>query len=164
LVVTEGWFPWCGFRFSVCCRLQLQPLENKEKYVHQNMRIFTAEPGLWWWGFIFDKFSLKLLTWTTSLLFSLSHPDSLTLEFSLSLCLHASNRQRQRHSVFRLSVRPSQSYLSNALTEFHQIWYKHSLGLKDELIRFWWSKVKGQVHCDVTKHEQIHSLIMTQFK
>jgi len=39
-------------------------------------------------------------------------------------------------------------YLSNAIMELLKIWHKHSLGLKDELMRFWWSKVKGQGHGD----------------
>ena len=38
------------------------------------------------------------------------------------------------------------------MTEFLQIWYIYSLGLKDELIRFCWPKVKGQGHCELTKH------------
>lgn len=36
-----------------------------------------------------------------------------------------------------------------ALREFIQIRYKLSLRLMDELIWFWWSNVKGQVHCDI---------------
>ena len=44
-----------------------------------------------------------------------------------------------------LSVHP---ILVNAFWEFLQ---KHSLEFKDELIRFWWSKVKGQDHSALTK-------------
>ena len=36
--------------------------------------------------------------------------------------------------------------------EFLQIWFKCSLGLKDERIRFWWP----EVHCDLTKHIFVH--------
>ena len=36
------------------------------------------------------------------------------------------------------------------MTEFLPIWLKRTLGLKDELIRFWWSEVKRQGHCDLT--------------
>ena len=41
-------------------------------------------------------------------------------------------------------------YLKNALTEFLRIWYTWPPGLKDEATRFWWPKVKGQGHCDLT--------------
>ena len=30
-------------------------------------------------------------------------------------------------------------------------WFKRSVGLVDELIQFWWSKVKGKGHCDLVK-------------
>uniref|UniRef100_A0A3B4TQP0 Uncharacterized protein n=1 Tax=Seriola dumerili TaxID=41447 RepID=A0A3B4TQP0_SERDU len=39
-------------------------------------------------------------------------------------------------------VQVTRKMLSNARKKFLQIWYKHSIGLKDELIRFWCSKVK----------------------
>lgn len=44
----------------------------------------------------------------------------------------------------------SYSYEHNGFgtTETLQIWPKHSVELKDELIRFWWSDVKVQSHCD----------------
>ncbi len=50
------------------------------------------------------------------------------------------------------------------MREFLQICHKRPLELKDELIRIWWSKMKG--HCDLTKHvfghdSRIHTLIMT---
>ncbi len=41
-------------------------------------------------------------------------------------------------------------YLRNALREFHYIWDKCPIGLKDELIRIWESMVRG--HCDLIKH------------
>lgn len=40
--------------------------------------------------------------------------------------------------------------LSHVCEEFCQIWYKCPLWLVDELIRIWWSKVRGQAHCDIT--------------
>ena len=40
---------------------------------------------------------------------------------------------------------PSTQYLKNASRELLQLWYKYSLGLEDDLIRFWWSKVKGHM-------------------
>ena len=36
-------------------------------------------------------------------------------------------------------------YIRNALRRFLQIWYNCSVGPKEELIRFWWSKVKVTV-------------------
>jgi len=59
-------------------------------------------------------------------------------------------------------------YFSIALKEFLQIWHKRSLGLKDELIRFWCSEIKGQGHSELAKHcfghnPQINMLIMIQF-
>ncbi len=63
------------------------------------------------------------------------------------LCLCGGVSRGQRHYVFGcpsvcLSV-PFEwmRYLRNTLREFLQIWPKRLLGLKDELIRFWWSKV-----------------------
>ena len=36
-------------------------------------------------------------------------------------------------------------YLKNVLKEFLQIWYKLSVGLTDEQIRFWWLNCKGYI-------------------
>ncbi len=54
----------------------------------------------------------------------------------------------------------------DAWKKFHYIRRKRPRGLKDELIRIWWSKVKG--HCDLIKrvlgcNSKINSLIMTKF-
>ena len=53
---------------------------------------------------------------------------------------------------YKLSIHPIlwMWYLRNAMCEFLQVWPKHLLGLNHELIRIWWSKVKGQR--DTTKH------------
>ena len=45
----------------------------------------------------------------------------------------------------------STQYLKNAFRESLQILYKRSLGLKGELIRYWWSIAKGQGHGCFTK-------------
>ena len=55
-----------------------------------------------------------------------------------------------------LSVRASvrwTRYFINCLREFHQIYNLGAVGNKDELIRFWGQKVKGQGH-DQTKYDQ----------
>lgn len=56
-------------------------------------------------------------------------------------------------------------YLKSALMEILQGWHKRSLGLRDELIRFWCSEVKG--HCDLeeifSRNSRIRTLIMTEF-
>lgn len=62
----------------------------------------------------------------------------------MSLCW----RQPRSESSCLLAVYPSVSFSCmqcpmKALREFLQIWHKHPLELKDELIRIWWSKVKG---------------------
>lgn len=47
--------------------------------------------------------------------------------------------------------------------------HKHPLGLKGQLTRFWWSKVRERIHCHLTKNalaipwDFIHYLMMTQF-
>lgn len=38
------------------------------------------------------------------------------------------------------------------LRECLQSFHKHLLGVKDALIRFWWSDAKVQGHCDLLKH------------
>lgn len=56
-------------------------------------------------------------------------------------------------------------HLSTALREFLQIWHKCPLGLKSELIRFWWSKVKVTVTwlAETYNHEVIVFCIFSQF-
>lgn len=39
-------------------------------------------------------------------------------------------------------------YLRSTLREFLQFWQKRPLGLKDELIRIWWTKVKCKLQLD----------------
>lgn len=53
------------------------------------------------------------------------------------LCLHGGNRRGWRYYVIIIM-----QYLKNALRERLQIWNEHPLGVKEELIRFWWSLVK----------------------
>ena len=62
--------------------------------------------------------------------------------------------QRSKFKLTVTSQTPFSSllrqYLSNALTDFLWICFKHPLGLKDELTIFWWAKVNVQGHCDLT--------------
>ncbi|RCU34786.1 hypothetical protein DVA76_19100, partial [Acinetobacter baumannii] len=44
----------------------------------------------------------------------------------------------------------------NILTDCLQIWHKHPLGLKDELIRFRWSEVKVTVTSQNTQRNHKH--------
>lgn len=61
---------------------------------------------------------------------------------------------RRREALCFCVVHPSvpflwTQYLVQTVREFLQIWHKHPVGLKDELIRFWCSKVNSQGHCDL---------------
>lgn len=61
------------------------------------------------------------------------------------------NSHDWKHCVFRLSACP---ILVNAISQPHlEIFHKRSLVLKDELIRFWWSKC----YCDFTSILSLHS-------
>lgn len=64
------------------------------------------------------------------------------------LCLHAGDSHGQRRYILRLFIYPSVQFfqtrnLGSALRELIQIWHKYSHGVKEELMRFWWSKVNG---------------------
>ena len=67
---------------------------------------------------------------------------------SISLPGAGDSRDRRRY-VLGLSVRSSGSrelnISGNNFREFLQMWNKRSLGLKDDIIRFEWSKVKWPV-------------------
>lgn len=58
-------------------------------------------------------------------------------------------RQRQawpEASYFRIVLQSPigvRQHLKNYMTEFVQIWQKCRLGLKDELVRVWWSQSVG---------------------
>lgn len=64
---------------------------------------------------------------------------------------YATEGHSQGHIVFRLPIYTYiplvlslwREYLRNTLGEFRYIWERYQLGLKDELSRFWWSKVTG---------------------
>uniref|UniRef100_A0A0E9XH25 Uncharacterized protein n=1 Tax=Anguilla anguilla TaxID=7936 RepID=A0A0E9XH25_ANGAN len=47
--------------------------------------------------------------------------------------------------INKIFIMPPKGILRNLLREFLQIWHKRPLGLKDELIRFWWSS-RSQKH------------------
>ena len=70
---------------------------------------------------------------------------------------------RWQNCVCVLSVYPSvhlMQCLENTLREFLLFWYKYKLWLKDELIRIWLTKVKGQGHCNLTKHVFGHNSLL----
>lgn len=48
-------------------------------------------------------------------------------------------------------------YLKNTVREFCNNWHKYLRTLTDELIRFWWLKVKG--HCNLTSCERAISRV-----
>ena len=59
-------------------------------------------------------------------------------------CFHVSDRILW---IVRLSI-----WCDILRKPFLLFWYKCSLWLKDEMIRIWWTKVKGQGHCNLAKH------------
>lgn len=60
-----------------------------------------------------------------------------------------------------LYLLPVRSILANTVSyivrEFLQIGYKSPPWLKDGLITVCWSKVRGEGHCDLTKHISVHN-------
>lgn len=77
---------------------------------------------------------IRVISWAASILYS---------------CFHDGDSSLPGHDVFGLSVLWTR-HLRNARVECPQIWNKHQLGLKDELISLWWSKVRSQGYCDLT--------------
>ena len=61
------------------------------------------------------------------------------------LCLRYCDSQWPEVLRFQV-VGPYYECLKNSSVEFLQMWYKHTRGLKDVLIRFWCSKIKGRGH------------------
>lgn len=73
---------------------------------------------------------------------------------NIFICMVVHHRQPwQEHYTFRLFIHSSHSSLWNIwrtpLGNFLQIWHKCTLRVMDELVRFLWSKVKDQSHCDL---------------
>lgn len=71
------------------------------------------------------------------------------------------------HLFIRRSVYPSYScgHLRTALGQFHPIWQKHPLGLRDKWIGLWWSQVKVKLlwqhitFCQFFGHDSIIIII-----
>lgn len=76
-----------------------------------------------------------------------------TLNDRISYCLLmffiTLNRNGQRYYIIDFAFLQTW-YLRNTVMDGFHIWHKDLLGLRGELVRFWWWEVKGQGSCGIT--------------